>query len=75
MRSVMVTLKASMGVLMRFQTRSKEAVVADLNRKLEQLPERHPARPVLVRMLCQLNAEVERAAERETKSKAEVFQG
>jgi len=43
---------------MRFKTRSIEEVVADLTRKLELLPEKHPDRPTLIRMLGQLAAEV-----------------
>ena len=49
---------------MRFQTRSKATVVADLARKLEQLPEKHPERPTLIRMLDQLVAEIKQTADK-----------
>ena len=42
---------------MEFRTRSLGCVLADLIRKLEQLPPEHPDRPALIRMIAGLQAE------------------
>jgi hypothetical protein len=43
---------------MEFKTRSKEAVLADLTIRLEQLSATHPDRAALVRMIAGLRAEL-----------------
>jgi hypothetical protein len=43
-----------------FQTRSKSCVLDDLVAKLGTLPQRHPDRPNLIRMILGLRDEIER---------------
>jgi hypothetical protein len=43
---------------MHFATRSKETVLADLTRKLQNLPASHPDRAVLTRMIADLRSEI-----------------
>jgi hypothetical protein len=43
---------------MRFETRSRETVLDDLTKKVGKLPLNHPERPVLVRMIDGLRAEI-----------------
>jgi hypothetical protein len=47
---------------MEFKTRSKEAVLADLTIRLEQLSATHPDRAALVRMIAGLRAELGKRA-------------
>jgi hypothetical protein len=46
---------------MEFRTRSKSCVLSDLTAKLESLPEEHPDRPTLIRMMLGLRHELEQA--------------
>ena len=43
---------------MQFRARTKEAVLADLTSKLEELPASHPRRRVLARMIKGLQREI-----------------
>jgi hypothetical protein len=43
---------------MRFETRSREAVLDDLTKKVGELPLNHPDRSALVRMIDGLRAEI-----------------
>jgi hypothetical protein len=46
-----------------FRTRSKPCVLRDLIAKLETLPQHHPDRPHLTRVVLDLRHELERPAE------------
>jgi hypothetical protein len=45
---------------MAFRTRSKSRVLDDLVAKLRSLPQNHPDRPRLIRMIIDLSREIER---------------
>jgi hypothetical protein len=45
-----------------FRSRSKSSVLNDLVAKLESLPQKHPDRPHLIRLILGLRSELERAA-------------
>jgi hypothetical protein len=46
---------------MEFETRSKEAVLADLTQKLETLPINHPDHAILTRMIHDLGREIDKS--------------
>jgi hypothetical protein len=46
---------------MEFRTRSRSRVLDDLTDKLRKLPQDHPDRPHLIRMILGLRDEIERA--------------
>jgi hypothetical protein len=55
---------------MQFSTRTKEAVIADLMRKLEELPETNPNRRELNRMIRDHKAEIEQNPQEEKTPKS-----